>query len=92
MWAEVEKPNLSLLGVGVVSTLFVEGEKKKKKKRERVLYYRSDPTGCIIFLLLDEIDSCEYSCPISPPLAVCVRQMHDLSPPSGVEKGHRGDC
>lgn len=59
--------------------LFVEGE---QKKTGRVLYYRTEPTGRIIFPMLDEIDSCDYSCPTSAPLAAST-QMHDLSPPSG---------
>lgn len=77
MWAEVEEPNLSLVGGsrrGGDSILFAEGEKKKKggggqKKTGMVLHYRSDPTGRITFLLLDEIDSCDYSGPTSPPPA-----------------------
>lgn len=90
MWAEVEKPNLSLVGGREgVSLLCLWKEKREKKKKQRVLYYRSDPTGCIIFLLLEEIDSCDYSCPTSPPLAVST-QMHEVSPSSGVEKDTGG--
>lgn len=71
MWAEVAKPNLSLVGgmEGGGCLYSVEGEKEKKRKKKPGGCFTTAliPLGASSSLLLDEIDSCDYSCPASPP-------------------------